>query len=196
MTGVALLAVVAGITALYSGIKGVDPRSLFTGVFTGQPPTPLPALPSSSSAVGTTGSNPTSTPITGGNPPAASGVTPAAQNWMKKARVHFPQIASMQVWNCSMVPGTSVWSQHAFGNAVDNFSDPATMEALFHWAIANKQPLSLHTVIYNHRVWDRERPYIHPYTGTNPHTDHVHADFDPQGQGTPPCASGKVHGQP
>ncbi|HVQ87209.1 MAG TPA: hypothetical protein VMT88_03410 [Actinomycetes bacterium] len=81
-------------------------------------------------------------------------------------------------------------SEHNDGRAVDwmidvsNSTEKAKADAFLHWLLAtdsygNKNAmarrLGIMYIIFNHRIW---RAYGNPgwgdYTGTNPHTDHIH----------------------
>jgi hypothetical protein len=89
---------------------------------------------------------------------------------------------------CRDIAGTYDWSQHAYCNAIDVGAQRDTMHAISRYLVANADHLSVHTVIYAREAWSRDRPYWHYYDGVNPHYDHVHVDFDPQGSGYPACA--------
>ena len=102
------------------------------------------------------------------------------------------------VFNCRHIAGSNSWSQHAFGNAIDEFADESNLEAIAHNAVlqatektfANrgvKQPV--HYVIWKDGaggIWSPDRGW-HSYDGFHPPT-HVHVDFLPEFEGTPPCA--------
>ena len=94
---------------------------------------------------------------------------------------------------CKRISGTSTWSQHAYGNAIDlAFRVPpptgfnlAKQEELAQYLAANGHELAIATLIHKDRVWTPADGW-HGYGGEF-HT-HVHADCLPQGTGTPECA--------
>ncbi len=102
------------------------------------------------------------------------------------------------VFNCRHISGSSSWSQHAFGNAVDLFAHEADLQAIAENVVrqatadtranqGNHQPC--HYVIWKEGaggIWSPDRGW-HTYTGFHPPT-HVHVDFLPEREGTPPCA--------
>ena len=180
MAGVVLLAGIAGIILTYSAFKGVDPRSLITGIFTDTPPTPLPGA---SLDIGAPTAN--QTPITGGRPPGSGGTTPAASRFMGAVRNKFgPQINNIGTVSVRPIAGTSTPSQHSYGNALDIFASPSAMSSIWAWSISVAGTYNVRLVIYNRRQWYSGR--VSGYDGENPHTDHVHVDFWPQYCGNPP----------
>lgn len=100
----------------------------------------------------------------------------------------WPNIENWGTCACRDIAGSSTWSQHSWCNAIDMNGQDAVMLEISRWLVANADHLSVHTVIYARQAWSRETPYWHYYDGVNPHYDHVHVDFDPQGYGYPPCA--------
>jgi hypothetical protein len=115
--------------------------------------------------------------------PSGSG-TPAARAWQGWAQANWPGLFGFGVTSIRKIGGTDVWSQHAYGNAVDNFSTFATMQAMATAAFASSGLRDLAHLIFNRQVSSYGGPW-HAYTGVSPHTDHVHADFVPQYAGDP-----------
>ena len=74
------------------------------------------------------------------------------------------------------IAGTSTWSQHAYGNAVDIMVTGALHYDIAHWINANRGMLHI-----AHLLAD---PYYPSPLGD--HYTHVHADPFPQYGGTPP----------
>ena len=66
-------------------------------------------------------------------------------------------------------------NQYGRVNAAD-FMIGGSFNADAAYALARVLPQDSRTnyVIYNHLIWSRAWGYWHPYTGSNPHTDHVH----------------------
>ncbi|MEN8233768.1 MAG: peptidoglycan-binding domain-containing protein [Actinomycetota bacterium] len=99
---------------------------------------------------------------------------------MGELREAFPDLAA-GVWNCRKISGTSIWSQHAWGNALD----------LYHRDFGYSTKVE-HQV-YLDGVWQ----FIETYTDElsirikiwrkRDHFNHIHLDFWPKGYGTPPC---------
>lgn len=180
--------VLGGIAAvlLYAAFKGVDPRSLFTSVFTGNEPTPLAPLPS-----GTASEPSASVPggnqgITRGNASAVNGATPHCARFVADLKATFgDSITQTGIVSIRPIAGTDTPSQHSYGNAVDIFcatdADESRVEA---WAIRNNVRYSVRLVIHNGYQWYKGARSRYP--GSDPHTSHVHVDFWPQYGGTPP----------
>jgi hypothetical protein len=111
-------------------------------------------------------------------------------------------IGQGEVFNCRRIAGSTSWSQHAWGNAIDLFprapasDDDHQRYVIAHWIVwqathrtrVNRmRPLPVAEVIdHDARViWTPARGW-HRYTGTT--GDHVHVSGFPLMVGTPPCA--------
>lgn len=120
---------------------------------------------------------------------------------LRRSRVS-DRIARAGVYSCRRIAGSSTWSQHAWGNAVDLFPDPPTGDdpadlraiavAVVRLATrrtpANRgRRLAVARVIDHQamRQWTPERGW-HAYGGTR--GPHVHVEGRPTRTGTPPCA--------
>ena len=87
-------------------------------------------------------------------------------------------------WNCRLISGSSSWSQHSWGNALDlahreygyttNPDHQAYLDTVAFWLDENYDDLSLWGLLW--RVDD--------------HYDHIHIDHDPRGHDVPPCNGG------
>lgn len=117
-------------------------------------------------------------------------VSPNAARAIAWLHATFPGVTAnpgIMVRGFNFAPGPP-WSQHSYGNALDitppsqGLADALKMAA---------SALSVANLIYNRRSSYRGGDW-QPYNGTNPHTDHVHADFWPPGTGTPPPGGGWV----
>jgi hypothetical protein len=88
----------------------------------------------------------------------------------------FPTLRGWGVYNCRNVRGGTVKSAHAEGRAGDEGTVYVTPdgEAAAMWLVQNAAALGVQVVIWNRRIWSAEKPYWRTYTGTSPHTDHVH----------------------
>ncbi len=111
-------------------------------------------------------------------------------------------IGSAGVYNCRKIAGSSSWSQHAWGNAVDLFpvapvaDDDGQRYVIAHHVVdlathrrrVNRfRKLAVAEVIDHdaRMIWTPERGW-HRYTGST--GDHVHVAGAPLRTGTPPCA--------
>lgn len=120
-----------------------------------------------------------------------------------------PLIAYAGVFNCRYVSGTSVWSDHAWGAAVDLFPRGTNLypegtpedfdeilRRIFHGVImqatrrtrANRgRPLRIRYVIdHQHALIWTPSAGVHHYSGTV--GPHVHVSTGREPTGTPPCA--------
>lgn len=70
------------------------------------------------------------------------------------------------------------YPDHPSGLALDFMtSSMATGTALAQFLIDNAAALGIDYIIWNRRSWNSRRKTWATYTGSNPHTDHVHATF-------------------
>jgi hypothetical protein len=117
--------------------------------------------------------------------PAPSVGTCPLVAWHKEAFGMFPGLFTRGIYNCRSIAGSSSPSQHSYANAEDPAHDNfATMQAMFNWMVENADRLDIEHVIFNRKIWSRSYGYIRPYTGDNPHIDHVHVDFRPNLSGS------------
>lgn len=104
--------------------------------------------------------------------------------------VHFDATA-VQGYNCRAVVGGTSYSLHALGRAADlffNVNDPA-QKGRADWLVfalvlpddagnanAIARRMGVQEIIWNRKIWTSSRAAegFRPYTGSNPHTDHVH----------------------
>lgn len=133
----------------------------------------------------------------GAGPQGSDGLTPRAeavkaatlQHWGCKTEVH-PCISTVGGYAPRNIAGTSIPSDHASGNADDIMLPDYTAapsrtlgnEIAQFW-VDNATKTGVHYVIFNHRIWSKEkaaqgwRPYQHPGGGHSPtldHENHVH----------------------
>jgi hypothetical protein len=103
------------------------------------------------------------------------GVTPACARCIG---VVFARFGTIPVGTVSVrfIEGTTTWSQHAYGNAVDFMCSGEKHRQLAYFLNANRSGLDI-----AHLLAD---PYFPSPLGN--HYNHVHADFWPQWGGTPP----------
>lgn len=103
-------------------------------------------------------------------------------------REAFPEVRAGE-WNCRKISGSSTWSQHAWGNALDlhhvdwpyEVSDrnKAFLDPIHRWLKTYRKELSIRTMLWQ----------------TRHHFDHIHIDGWPKGYGQPPCDGGSLRMQ-
>ncbi|MCJ7983752.1 transglycosylase SLT domain-containing protein [Priestia sp. OVL9] len=111
------------------------------------------------------------------------GMRTYVETWYNRVKDMFGPTHFMGAYNNRNVRGGSSKSMHAYGRAFDIGGSGSTMSKIADYL--RKTATNLQYVIYNRRIagpgmgkaWRK-------YSGVNPHTDHVHADFfPPAGQG-------------
>lgn len=120
---------------------------------------------------------------------------------MQRAKVA-DRVEKAGVYNCRRISGSSSWSQHSWGNAVDLFPDPpvfddqadlrAVANAVVHQA-THRTPANRGRRLAVARVIDHDasRQWTpgagwHGYSGAK--GPHVHVEATPARTGAPPCA--------
>jgi hypothetical protein len=112
-----------------------------------------------------------------------NGPQPAPRALWQLVHVNFPQTRFDGIYNHRNIAGTHTPSLHSEGRALDigiSVGDPTEKtigDGLFEIFVDLAGQMSLEEIIWNHQVWSTRRPYIHHYTGHDPHTDHVHVGF-------------------
>jgi hypothetical protein len=103
------------------------------------------------------------------------GVTPAAARCIAAV---FARFGEMPIGTrvVKQIRGTSTWSQHSYGNAVDFMCSGEKLRQVAMFINANRGALAI-----AHLLAD---PYFP--SPLSDHWNHVHADFFPQWGGTPP----------
>jgi hypothetical protein len=101
------------------------------------------------------------------------------------------------VFNCKLISGTTTFSQHSWGNAIDLFCNEEDLAAIAGNVVLQATkltrantglPVPVATVIHHQLAWTTNNPRFH-VANVQPHTNHVHVEFLPAKTGTPPCAS-------
>lgn len=93
----------------------------------------------------------------------------------------FPQAASLGVYNCRKIAGSSRWSQHAWGDAWDMTTPGAVKKG-------TPTP-ALRAMVKAVRDHAGQLHVTRVIFGDDAHQNHAHVDVDPERTGTPPCAS-------
>lgn len=89
---------------------------------------------------------------------------------------------NLGIFNPKRIPGSSQWSLHAEGRAVDlgvPGGNPAWAAELAEWMRAYSAELGVQLVIYRRRLWSAAYPDAgwRDYGGSNPHNDHIHGEL-------------------
>lgn len=103
-------------------------------------------------------------------------ITPPIDTLRQVVVRSFPGVKDLGVYNRRPIRGTSVWSQHAWGNAWDIGGPVELLDQVHHWLIANRATMRLGTILW--RVRD--------------HYDHIHVEGLPKQIGTPPPVGGSI----
>ena len=94
----------------------------------------------------------------------------------------FPGVRNAGIDSCRKISGSSSWSQHAWGNALDIGvgTNQALGDLVYQYLVRNKTRFGLGTICWKSAG------------GCDPaaHKDHVHVEGLPKRRGTPPCAGG------
>lgn len=107
--------------------------------------------------------------------------TPAAERAETAVRNRFlDKLKSVGQYNRRKISGSSTWSQHSWGNALDFMVKGSSLaemkkngDPIFAWLNANRTALGIRVLLW--QVKD--------------HYDHIHADFWAKGVATPPVSS-------
>lgn len=90
---------------------------------------------------------------------------------------------NLGIYLCRDIAGSNTLSLHGEGRACDLGVPTGAKWAqqLADWLIANHKALGIQLVIYNRKVWSLRYPDKgwRTYTGSNPHTDHLHVELCP-----------------
>ena len=102
--------------------------------------------------------------------------------WLQANRQ--PPGRSFGIYNCRNVAGSATTSLHGEGRAIDwgmplggdgkGTSDGRTLVDLLG---SKADQLGLQCIIYDRTIWSARSPDGRPYTGVNPHYDHLHIEL-------------------
>lgn len=115
----------------------------------------------------------------------SDGPTPGARALMKFLTETVPGAKSMGIYNCRPVRGGSARSVHSEGRALDVGMpmDGGHGSAAGHTLVQLLRPvadkLGIQAIIYDRKIWSAKSPGPdgRPYTGANPHYDHLHVEL-------------------
>lgn len=107
--------------------------------------------------------------------------------YWQEVRTLWPNAENWGAYVYKHILGTSAWSYHAWGQALDVHASPEVMQLIANFSVKEAGKYDTIQVIYNYRSWDPDAGWV-PYDGVNPHTDHVHTSHGPARNGytTPP----------
>jgi hypothetical protein len=120
---------------------------------------------------------------------AATGCTgsarPGARALMAYVLQAFPRATNLGIYNCRNARGTTTFSPHAEGRAIDvGFPLTSNGRGSSHgYALVNAllkagpSRLGIQAIIYDRKIWSAKTPGGRPYTGVHPHYDHVHVEM-------------------
>lgn len=110
-------------------------------------------------------------------------LTPLAKNCLYDVIEHFGEdsFSTIGGYNYRTIGGSDTLSEHAYGNALDIHpinGDKSIGDRLQQYLLDNRSVLQIACIIWNRKIWSPRKNFAErPYTGQNPHTDHVHVDF-------------------
>jgi hypothetical protein len=110
--------------------------------------------------------------------------TPGARALMAWILANVKDATNLGIYSCRNVRGGSTTSCHGEGRALDvgmpmaRGKGSAAGEMLVALLLeAGPANLGIQTVIYNRRIYSAKTPGGRPYTGVNPHYDHLHIEL-------------------
>lgn len=103
----------------------------------------------------------------------------------------------MGIYNCRNVRGGNTLSLHAEGRAIDIGASFSTMQQLAQWAVDYSGWYGIQEVIFNKKIWSSNKAYDgwRTYSGTNPHTDHVHIGLTTEAANDTNYMPGEIYGK-
>ncbi|OAH53078.1 hypothetical protein AWH48_12020 [Domibacillus aminovorans] len=125
-------------------------------------------------SMGYGGGGDTKSPFAVGRGAGMGGMMKYVEYWYNQVKDRFGPTRFMGGFaDRGVVGNSSVKSMHAYGRAFDIGGSHSTMSAIAEFM---RQVKDIQYVIYNRRISSFGGAW-RPYSGLNPHTDHVHADF-------------------
>lgn len=105
----------------------------------------------------------------------------------------FPGARSYGGYNCRRIAGTSTWSVHSTGRAIDLFvpvdggaADNGKGDPIAAWLVENAEYVGISLIIWDRASWGahRSRGGKHrSYSGAHPHHDHLHIELTESASG-------------
>lgn len=117
--------------------------------------------------------------------------TDAIEEFVRDLNAAFPAVASMGIYNRRYIGGTTTWSQHAWGNAVD-ITSPTSVARMADGKIVRDTRNPRHMAYLDTiAAWIRRRGGHRVLLWrTYNHWNHIHMDPYPKQYGTPPLLTG------
>jgi hypothetical protein len=115
--------------------------------------------------------------------PQWNGPQPAPKALWQLIHANFHQTRNDGIYNNRNIAGTSTKSLHAEGRALDiglmvsRPDEKLTGDQLFQAFMDCASQMGFQEVIWNTKIWSAARPIVHPYSGHDPHTGHIHVGF-------------------
>jgi hypothetical protein len=119
--------------------------------------------------------------------------TPGAQELRQYILTHFPGVTAIGGYACRQnTANKAETSVHGVGRALDIMiprvggrANSAIGDPIANWLVRNATAIGVQYLIWNRVSWNGhiKAPKDRPYTGPNPHTDHIHAELNHDGAG-------------
>lgn len=109
-----------------------------------------------------------------------TGAQPGARALQKAILERHPQARNLGIFAARNIRGGASLSRHALGLAGDTGFPMSSGRGSHAGYVlvgelrAGAESLGVQAIIYDRRIWSRKSPGGRPYTGVNPHYDHVH----------------------
>jgi hypothetical protein len=95
--------------------------------------------------------------------------------WCPRLKFYNPRDTAMNPVAMDGSGRVTSLSLHAEGRAFDAMTTKrAQGDTLSEWCVRHSEALQIQEVIWQRRIWTSRSNGWHDFTGTNPHTDHVH----------------------
>lgn len=109
------------------------------------------------------------------------GPSSGAQAFMKWFLIEYGDKGgyNLGIYNCRTVRGGSTTSMHGEGRACDLGFPVGSIQGdrLLRRLLRVPGRLGIQCIIYERKIYSRKNPKGAPYTGVNPHRDHLHVEF-------------------
>jgi uncharacterized protein (TIGR03382 family) len=126
-------------------------------------------------------------PAWDGGAHCAGGITPGGRTLSTFLRGHFDGISTIGGYSCRPnTANTSKMSVHGSGRALDIMipldggdADNGVGDPIANWLIANSSVIGVQYLVWDRTQWSgsRSSDRVRPYTGPNPHIDHIHVEI-------------------
>lgn len=117
----------------------------------------------------------------------SGGITVGGRALSTYLRANFAGISSIGGYSCRQNTANPLkMSVHGSGRALDimipldhGAADNGVGDAIANWLIANSTEIGIQYIVWDRTQWSgsRSTSRVRPYTGPNPHIDHIHAEI-------------------